>query len=120
MRNALLPSFAVGVKGLGICLLAVLLLAGALQAQTQITGGTIQGTVVDPNGGAIPGAEIEIKNLDTNLVRNLTTDEGGRFVALQLSSGRYSVTVSKSGFATLTVERAELTVGQALNIPITM
>src|SRR6266542_2751977 len=120
MRNALLPSFAVRIKGIGICLLAVLSMVVALQAQTQITGGTIQGTVLDPNGGAIPGANVEIRNLETNLIRNLSTDEGGRFVALQLPSGRYSVTVTKTGFATLTVEKVELTVGQALNLPITM
>src|SRR6266542_1443807 len=120
MRNALLPSFAVRIKGIGICLLAVLSMVVALQAQTQITGGTIQGTVLDPNGGAIPGANVEIRNLETNIIRNLSTDEGGRFVALQLPSGRYSVTVTKTGFATLTVEKVELTVGQALNLPITM
>ena len=56
----------------------------------------------------------------TNLVRDFTTDEDGRFVALQLPPGRYTVTVTKSGFATMVVEKADLTVGQAMNLPISM
>jgi hypothetical protein len=46
----------------------------------------------------------------------LTTDETGRFVALALQPGNYSVTVSKQGFATAVAERLELTVGQALKL----
>ncbi len=120
MRNALLCSFAVRAKGLVICLFALLCLIAPVNAQTQITAGTIQGIVVDANGAALPGAEIEIRNVDTNLAKNLTTDEGGRFVALQLPAGRYNITVTKSGFATLIVEKVDLTVGQGLNIPISM
>src|SRR5438876_7448627 len=89
-------------------------------SQTQITTGTIQGTVTDANGAIVPGASIEIKNLDTNLTRTLTTDEGGRFVALALPPGPYSVTVSKQGFATAVAEKLDLTIGQALNLPISM
>ena len=89
-------------------------------AQTQITSGTIQGTVLDANGAAVPGASVEVKNIDTNFARTSTTDDDGRFVALQLPSGRYNVTVSKTGFATLVVEKADLTVGQAMNLPLSM
>src|SRR5205809_946814 len=84
------------------------------------TTGTIQGTVTDANGAIVPGASVEIKNLDTNLSRTLTTDEGGRFVALALPPGPYSVTVSKQGFATAVAERLDLTIGQALNLPVAM
>src|SRR5262249_51939949 len=89
-------------------------------SQAQITTGTIQGTVVDLNGAALPGATVEIKNLDTNLSRTLTTDDGGRFVALAMPAGPYSITVSKQGFTTAVAERLELTVGQALNLPVSM
>ena len=89
-------------------------------AQTQSTTGTIQGTVVDANGAVVPGANVEIKNLDTNFSRSLTTDEEGRFVSLALPPGNYSVTVSKQGFATTILERTALTVGQALTLPFSM
>ncbi|HEY3039952.1 MAG TPA: carboxypeptidase regulatory-like domain-containing protein [Pyrinomonadaceae bacterium] len=120
MRNALLRNFSVRVKGLSICLLVTLLFAASSVAQTQITTGAIQGTVMDANGAAVPGANIEVKNVDTNFSRTTTSDDDGRFVALQLPPGRYTVTVSKTGFATLVVEKADLTVGQALNLPLSM
>jgi hypothetical protein len=120
MRHALLRSFASRAIGFGICLLAICVLALPVLAQTQSITGTIQGTVLDANGAALPGATVDIKNVDTNLTRNLVTDEEGRFVALSLSPGRYTVTVSKEGFARLLVENADLTVGQALNLPLSM
>src|SRR5258706_1753582 len=120
MHRLMFPSFALRVKGLGISLLVILAIAPLVNAQTQITTGTIQGTVTDTNGAIVPGANVEIKNLDTNLTRTVTTDDGGGFVALALPPGPYSVTVSKQGFATAVAERLDLTVGQALNLPVAM
>ncbi len=120
MHNLRVPFLTRVVKRLGLCVLVTLLFALAARPQTQITTGTIQGTVTDANGAVMPGANVEIKNLDTNLSRTLTTDDGGRFVALALSPGRYSVTVSKQGFATAVAEQLDLTVGQALNLPVAM
>src|SRR6185295_14209290 len=120
MRNPLLCSFARRAKELSLCLFATFLFAAAVAAQTQITTGTIQGTVLDANGAAIPGAEISLKNIDTNFTRTTTSDEDGRFTAPQLPSGRYTVTITKAGFATTVVEKADLTVGQALNLPISV
>jgi len=120
MRNVLLSSFALRGSVLGICLLAIVALSTGVRAQTQITSGTIQGTVEDANGAAVPGASVDIKNLDTNSTTNRTTNEDGRFVVLQLPSGHYTVTVSKPGFATLLVEKVDLTVGQAINLPLSM
>src|ERR1044072_2604800 len=120
MHNALLSPLAVRVTRLSICLFVTFLFAAGALAQTQITTGTIQGTVLDANGAALPGAAVELRNDGTNLVRNATTDELGRFVALQLPSGRYTITVTKQGFATLVVEKADLTVGQAMNLDLSM
>src|ERR1041385_537541 len=97
-----------------------LLIVPSIVAQTQSTTGTIQGTVVDANGAVVPGANVEIKNLETNFTRTLTTDEDGRFVAPLLQPGNYSVTVAKQGFATTVLESTMLTVGQALSIPFSL
>lgn len=108
------------LKCLGIAFFVVLAIARPAAAQTQMTTGTIQGTVTDANNAIVPGANVEIRNLDTNLSRTLTTDDGGRFVVLGLPPGQYSVTVSKQGFATAVAEKLDLTIGQALNLPVTM
>src|SRR6185503_6334380 len=78
----------------------LLTLLFALTTSAQIITGTIQGTVQDANGAVVPGANIVIKNVQTNSSRTVTTDEQGFFTAPQLIPGNYSVTVSKQGFAT--------------------
>jgi hypothetical protein len=103
---------------LGLPLL--LTLASVTLAQTQMTTGLIQGTILDEQGGLVPGANVEVRNPDTNFSRTLTTDSDGRFVFLQLSPGRYTVTVSKQGFATLVQENLNLTVGQAISLSLNM
>ncbi|HEU0185222.1 MAG TPA: TonB-dependent receptor, partial [Blastocatellia bacterium] len=90
------------------------------RAQTQITTGAIQGTVVDETSAVIAGASVEVKNTDTNLTKTLSTDADGRFVFLQLPSGRYILTVSKQGYTTLAQENLSLTVGQAINLNLSL
>jgi len=109
-------------KVLGVvCLLAVALaMAANAWGQAQITTGVIQGTVLDATGAVVPDATVEVKNLDTNYTRTITTDGDGRFVALQLPPGRYSATITKQGFAKLVQENLSLTVGQTITITVNM
>jgi len=95
-----------------ICLAA----AAAVAAQSQITTAVIDGTVVDASGAVLPGVDVEIRNVDTNLTRTLTTDRDGRFVALQLPPGRYTVTFKLAGFATLVQENVLASVGEAVRL----
>src|SRR5882672_2125162 len=93
-----------------------LVLTSALAAQSQITTGVIDSTVVDASGAVLPGVDVEIRNVETNFTRTLTTDAGGRFVALQLPPGRYTVTLKLSGFATVVLENVLVTVGEAVRL----
>src|SRR5258708_39613779 len=95
-------------------------LSGFTFAQTQITTGVIQGTVLDPTGAVIPGADVAAKNVNTQGETTQKTDGDGRFVFLSLSPGRYSVTASMSGFSKLIQKDVELTVGQGLSLKITL
>src|SRR4030095_5218223 len=104
------------IQLVAVCLPLLLALASGVFAQTQITTGVIQGTVLDEQSGVVPGANVEVKNPDTNFSRTLTTDADGRFVFLQLQPGRYVLTVSKQGFATVIPENLELTVGPTINL----
>lgn len=100
--------------------LIALTLSGLALGQTQITTGVIQGTVFDPSGAVLPGADVTATNVSTQAETTQKTDGDGRFVFLSLSPGRYSVTASKSGFSKLVQKGVELTVGQALNLRITL
>ncbi|PYQ90345.1 MAG: TonB-dependent receptor [Acidobacteria bacterium] len=94
--------------------------AASAAAQSQITTAVIDGTVVDASGAVLPGVEVEIRNADTNLTRTLTTDREGRFVALQLPPGRYTITLKLSGFATVVQEGVIVTVGETVRLSPTM
>src|SRR5690242_377212 len=115
MRTPVLGKFP-RIQYFAAALTLTLLIVPTILAQSQITTGTIQGTVVDANGAIVPGANVEIKNLDTNNTRTLPTDDNGRFVAAQLQPGNYEITVSKQGFNTPQVPSAALTVGQTMTL----
>src|SRR3989475_1377177 len=105
----------------GICgLLLCLALTSTVWGKAEITTGTVQGDVADEKGGTVPGATAEIKNLDTNFSRTQTTTADGHFAFLLLPPGRYTLTVSKQGFATIVQQNLTLTVGQAITLPVSM
>ncbi|HTK36997.1 MAG TPA: TonB-dependent receptor [Pyrinomonadaceae bacterium] len=85
-----------------------------------ITSGTIQGTVTDEQGAAVAGATVEARNINTNFSRTFTTDSDGRFTFLSMPPGRYTVSVSKQGFAKLNQENVDLTVGRVLALNSTL
>src|SRR6266481_6582409 len=88
--------------------------------QAQITTATVQGDVLDEKGGSVPGASVEAKNLDTNYIRNESTDGDGHFAFLNLAPGPYTLTIAKSGFTTIVQQNVNLTVGQVLTIPVSV
>ena len=56
----------------------VVLLAGlASTAMAQGTTGSISGLVVDQSKSVLPGVSVEVRNVDTGVVRSLVTDESG-------------------------------------------
>jgi hypothetical protein len=104
------------VRSIGLVGIVLVLAAAPASGQTQITTGVIQGTVSDQSGGSVPGATVEVRNLETNSLRAQTTGDDGRFVFLQLRPGRYTMTVSLQGFATHVQEDVTLTVGQSVTL----
>ncbi len=78
---------------------AVVLLL-AVSAAGQSTTGTITGTVSDVTGAVLPGVEVTVTNVGTNLTRNLITNESGLYTAPQLPIGAYRVEALLPGFQT--------------------
>jgi hypothetical protein len=70
-------------------------IAPPLMAQSQ----NISGTVVDPAGASVPAAAVNITDAAKGrLVRQVNSDESGRFLAIDLEPGTYSISVEKPGF----------------------
>jgi len=95
----------------GLAAALIVLLAIAAPASAQVTTAAIEGVVTDSSGAVLPGVTVELRNVDTNLTRSLVTDSNGRFAALQMPPGRYSVSLKLSGFATVVLENVLATVG---------
>src|ERR1044071_10112843 len=88
-------------------LLLACILCGTSSAFAQGTNlGTIRGRVTDPNGAAVKGAAVQVTDLETNISRDLTTDEDGEHEGTALKSGTYKVTVTMTGFATKAIRAA--------------
>ena len=94
-------------------LIAILAISfGSASAKAQATASsTLQGTITDHSGASVAGAQVVAKNKGTDLTRTATTSDTGYFRFDLLSAGTYTVTVTKTGFAT-TTETVELLVGQ--------
>jgi hypothetical protein len=80
---------------------AIILPAAPLSAQSTAT---IQGTVIDTQSAAVPGATVVVRNTGTGVERTLVTDAKGSYVAASLPPGMYQVEISLAGFQTQTRE----------------
>ncbi|HTX75804.1 MAG TPA: TonB-dependent receptor [Terracidiphilus sp.] len=84
---------------LGVALVAVLLLAGSTRARAQaLLYGSLTGTVTDPSGAAIPGAQVTALERDTGVRQTAATNSEGIYRFTALLPGSYTVTVSAKGF----------------------
>ena len=87
--------------------LALLLVAPAA-ARAQTVTGTIQGTVIDTTGGAVPGVTVVVRNADTGGTRETVTNERGFYDLPFLPLGRYEATATLSGFGPVTKRDLEV------------
>ncbi|MCC6264162.1 MAG: TonB-dependent receptor [Bryobacterales bacterium] len=83
----------------------IFLLAALLTVQpaySQVLYGSIVGTVEDSSGAVVPGATVSFTNTATNFSREFRADDQGRYNAVSMPAGTYDMTVTQSGFRTLT------------------
>jgi outer membrane receptor protein involved in Fe transport len=98
-----------------------ILLASAMAlpafAQQGIASATVAGTVVDPSGAVLPGAGVELKNVETGLALRVDADARGRYRLLNVPVGRYELEAAAPGFRNARVELT-LGVGDAREVPM--
>jgi hypothetical protein len=101
-------------------LMVTFILCSAHHGRAQVAGATLSGTVTDPSGAAIAGAQVSVTNRATGVNRSVVADSAGFYSVPNLLPGSYDVTVSAEGFATSKQVDIQLTVGaqQLLNVPL--
>ncbi len=113
----MLNSTVIRRSGFTFLLAAAILLAPLASAQNANTG-EIKGSVTDPTGAVVPGATVSIKDVQTGVVTQRTTNQSGLYDVPFLAPGNYTLTFSKEGFRNLVregivlqIETLEISVG---------
>ena len=84
----------------------------------QTVTGTVQGTITDTTAAPVSGVSVAIRNVDTGLVREVTTNERGFYNAPFLPIGRYKLTATLSGFGSVTRDRIDVRLNETLAVDL--
>jgi outer membrane receptor protein involved in Fe transport len=103
---------------LSALLMAFALFAGSVFAQTSTTG-SIEGSVTDTTGAAVPGIAVRVTSPNLISAQTAVTDEGGRYRILNLPPGRYAVSVeAEKGFAKFEKSDVEVNLSRNTSVEI--
>jgi hypothetical protein len=91
-------------------------------AQSQAINGTIEGTITDQSGAAVPGVSVTVTNVDTGDSRVVVSNDAGIYRAPLLPLGRYRVSAELQGFRKFEQQGLTLSAGQSaiINISLTV
>ena len=96
--------------------LVAVLVSIATNGNGQALYGSLVGNVTDETGAALPGASVSITQRETNLVREVVTNETGSYNVPNLLPGTYQVDVKLPGFSTFTAR--DISVRQGLDVRV--
>ncbi|MET0624116.1 MAG: carboxypeptidase regulatory-like domain-containing protein [Pyrinomonadaceae bacterium] len=106
--------------GLQALLLTLLLCLGAVVHAQVSTVGSISGTVRDPQGAAVPNAEVTVTEETTGLTRTVTTNDEGVYLVAGIPPGRYNVSAAPAGFKKTVNPGVQLHVAERLTLDINL
>jgi outer membrane receptor protein involved in Fe transport len=98
----------------------ILLIIFCAPTLAQVAGGTLSGTVSDPNGSGVPQAKLVIKNIATGVERTVTTNGDGFYTTVNLLPGSYEISIAATGFNSETRHGVTMTVGSQITIDIAL
>jgi outer membrane receptor protein involved in Fe transport len=81
---------------------------------------SIEGTVTDPAGAVVPGAQVTLSNIDTGISKSAQSNAEGLFRFPSLPPGRYKLTATSKGFATTLQDNIELLAEQIRTVPLAL
>jgi hypothetical protein len=86
----------------------------------EVGGNRITGSVEDPNGAVVPGADVTVRNDATGQSFKTQTDDEGAFRTGELPAGSYSVTVSAAGFSQMNITGVRVAPERPASIGVTL
>ncbi len=98
---------------------AAILWAMPATVSAQISGrATIQGTITDPSGAVIPGAEVDLVEVRTHTENKQTSTHAGFYSFGGLQPGLYALSVTAPGFKRFTQENIPLDAIQTFGLNV--
>src|SRR5450755_3841141 len=95
-------------------------LSVGLPAMAQTFRGAINGTVTDPSGAVVPGAQVKAVNKATGIEHATLSTSDGQFAFQDLPVGEYSVVIAAQGFPVLTVDNILVSQGAIYTLPASL
>lgn len=80
---------------------------------------SLTGTVSDPTGAVVPGAELTLRNVETQGSRETMSDSSGNYTFSQVQSGLYQILAKAAGFTDVIVNDVRLLVNNPATVNIT-
>src|SRR5437660_10066689 len=96
----------------------VLVLFFSVTGYAQTFRGAINGTVTDPSGALVAGANVKATNTATGVVLSTVTTSDGQFAFQDIPLGSYKVACTASGFSPVTVDKVQVTAGVIYTLPV--
>jgi outer membrane receptor protein involved in Fe transport len=92
----------------------------SIPAVGQTFYGSIVGTVTDPSGAALPGADVTLTNVSTGVQSHAATGASGEYQFFNLTPSQYKVDITAAGFKRYTRTSVTVVVDQATRIDASM
>jgi hypothetical protein len=106
---------------LGVALATLALLVAAPRpSAAQLERGSVSGTVVDQQGGVVPGVTVTATSLQTRQARSVVTDASGFYSLAQLTPGQYDISAELDGFKKANRASVQLDASASITIGFTL
>jgi hypothetical protein len=103
-----------------LCVLIAVATLAAVGFSQGASTSSLRGTVTDPKGAVISGAQVTLSNPATGYERKTTTDNRGEYQFTDVPPATYALTVNTPGFATMSRSNVALMVNSPATINLTM
>jgi len=103
-----------------LCVFCLLLSTALLFGQGTSGSSTVTGRVADSSGAVISGADVTLTDTSTGISINTQTNAAGLYIFNNVVAGKYSITVTKTGFSKAEVKAQEVLVGGTATVNVTL